>query len=88
MRPRLADVMSVLSSCKTGESFWILLVPNQWSAGVGSFPDPNIATGEMGRDRRKSVKKVLDAAEKQFKEREMKRARNPTESPQPAYTPV
>lgn len=88
MRPRLADVMAVLSSCKTGESFWISISSKEWSAGTGHRPGPWAATGEMGRDRRKSVKKVLDLAEKLLKEREAQRERGKAQSSEPAYTPV
>src|SRR5688572_15498123 len=59
MRPNLRDVMALLDSVKEGETFSVTIEQKQWSCWSGG-------PYTMGRDRRRSVRKALDEAEKIF----------------------
>jgi predicted oxidoreductase len=59
VRPNLKDVMALLDSVSEGETFSVVIDQKQWSCWSGG---PYI----MGRDRRKSVRKAIDDAEKNF----------------------
>lgn len=62
MRPNLKDVMALLDSVPEGGTFNLVIDQKQWSCwSDGPFI--------MGRDRRKSVRKAIDAAEKIFNTR-------------------
>lgn len=65
-RPLLKDVMAVLQDIPEGENFRIHIDGRDWFAGNRGSAG---VLGVMGRDRRKSIKKLLDFAEKTYLER-------------------
>lgn len=62
MRPNLKDVMALLENVKEGDTFGVVIDQKQWSCWSDG---PYL----MGRDRRKSVRKAIDDAEKNFNKR-------------------
>jgi hypothetical protein len=62
MRPNLKDVLALLDAVKEGETFGLVVDQKQWSCWAGG-------DFVMGRDRRKTVRKALDAAEQKLVEK-------------------